>query len=574
MLKTVNTEKALVTAAWPYLNVTPHLGNLVSSFLSADVVARYYRLKGEDTVMVSGSDEHGTPIEVEAVRLGILPKELTDRNHAKVVDLIKRWGISFDNYTRTENPLHKEFVRDHLLKIYKNGYIFEQETEMLYCEHCGRFLPDRFVEGKCPHCGAEKARGDQCDSCGRLLETTQLIEPYCVICKGKPIERKTKHWYFDLPKLSQKIGEYLSKNEQLASNAKNFSLNLVKEGLKPRAVTRDVARGVEWGIPAPFPGAEGKTIYVWVEAVLGYVSATIQYFKNNGEPDKWKEFWFNKEAKTLYFIGKDNIPFHTIILPALLIASGEDYNLPWNVAATEFLQFKGEKASKSQRIGIFIDEALELFPADYWRYFLISTRPETKDLNFSWELFTDKVNADLNDTFGNFVHRTLTFINTQFNGEIPKPESLDKDAKQVLDTLKEKVEKVAREIEDCKLQSAANTLMSISRIGNQYLNEKEPWNLIKKDRAKTASVFYVAVQIVKSLAIVSVPFIPFAAEEIYSTLGLLGSVHSQKWTEALNPLPANHKIAKSKPLFHKIDTDEKKLDKMLAVARERLTKAD
>ena len=573
-MKTVNTEKALVTAAWPYLNVTPHLGNLVSSFLSADVVARYYRLKGEDTVMVSGSDEHGTPIEVEAVRLGILPKELTDRNHAKVVDLIKRWGISFDNYTRTENPVHKEFVRDHLLKIYRNGYIFEQETEMLYCEHCGRFLPDRFVEGKCPHCGAEKARGDQCDSCGRLLETTQLIEPYCVICKGKPIERKTKHWYFDLPKLSQQLGEYLSKNEQLASNAKNFSLNLVKEGLKPRAVTRDVARGVEWGIPAPFPGAEGKTIYVWVEAVLGYVSATIQYFKNNGEPDKWKEFWFNKEAKTLYFIGKDNIPFHTIILPALLIASGEDYNLPWNVAATEFLQFKGERASKSRRIGIFIDEALELFPADYWRYFLISTRPETKDLNFSWELFTDKVNADLNDTFGNFVHRTLTFINTQFNGEIPEPESLDKDAKQVLDTLKEKVEIVAREIEDCKLQSAANTVMSISRIGNQYLNEKEPWNLIKKDRAKAASVFYVAVQIVRSLAIVSVPFIPFAAEEMWNTLNLPESVHSQKWTEALNPLPANHKIGKSKPLFHKIDTDEKKLDEMLASARARLTKAN
>jgi len=573
-LKTVNAEKALVTAAWPYLNVTPHLGNLVSSFLSADVVARYYRLKGEDTVMVSGSDEHGTPIEVEAVRLGILPKELTDRNHAKVVDLIKRWGISFDNYTRTENPVHKEFVRDHLLKIYRNGYIFEQETEMLYCEHCGRFLPDRFVEGKCPHCGAEKARGDQCDSCGRLLETTQLIEPYCVICKGKPIERKTKHWYFDLPKLSQQLGEYLSKNEQLASNAKNFSLNLVKEGLKPRAVTRDVARGVEWGIPAPFPGAEGKTIYVWVEAVLGYVSATIQYFKNNGEPDKWKEFWFNKEAKTLYFIGKDNIPFHTIILPALLIASGEDYNLPWNVAATEFLQFKGERASKSRRIGIFIDEALELFPADYWRYFLISTRPETKDLNFSWELFTDKVNADLNDTFGNFVHRTLTFINTQFNGEIPEPESLDKDAKQVLDTLKEKVEIVAREIEDCKLQSAANTVMSISRIGNQYLNEKEPWNLIKKDRAKAASVFYVAVQIVRSLAIVSVPFIPFAAEEMWNTLNLPESVHSQKWTEALNPLPANHKIGKSKPLFHKIDTDEKKLDEMLASARARLTKAN
>jgi len=564
-------DKVLVTAAWPYLNVTPHLGNMVSSFLSADVVARYYRLKGEDVVMVSGSDEHGTPIEVEAVRLGVPPKELTDRNHAKVVDLIKRWGISFDNYTRTENPVHKEFVRDHLMKIYKNGYIFEQETEMLYCENCGRFLPDRFVEGKCPHCGAEKARGDQCDSCGRLLDTTQLIEPYCVICKGKPIIKKTKHWYFDLSKLSQQLGEYISKNERLASNTKNFSLNLVKEGLKPRAVTRDAAKGVEWGIPAPFPGAEGKKIYVWVEAVLGYVSATVQYFGNRGEPEKWKEFWFNKDAKTLYFIGKDNIPFHTIILPALLIASGTDYNLPWNVAATEFLQFKGKRASKSRRIGICIDEALELFPADCWRYFLMATRPETKDSNFSWELFIEKVNADLNDTFGNFVHRTLTFISTQFSGEIPKPESLDEDAKLILKTVEEKVQTVAREIEDCKLQSAANTVMSISRIGNQYLNEKEPWNLIKKDKAKAANVLYVATQIVKSLAISSAPFIPFAAEEIWKTLNLPENVHTQKWTEALNPLPANHKISKPKPLFRKIDADEKELDEMLAKARERLT---
>jgi methionyl-tRNA synthetase len=565
-------DRILVTAAWPYLNVTPHLGNMMASFLSADVVARYYRLKGSDVLMVSGSDEHGTPIEVEAVRLRVPPKELTDKNHAKVVELIRRWGISFDNYIRTENPVHKEFVREHLAKIYKNGYIFMQETEMLYCEHCGRFLPDRFVEGICPYCGAERARGDQCDTCGRLLETTQLIEPYCVICKSKPVIKKTSHWYFDLPKLSQQLSDYISNNKQLANNARNFSLNLVKEGLKPRAVTRDVARGVEWGIPAPFPGAENKKIYVWVEAVLGYVSATIQYFKNTDKPEKWREFWFNKDAKTLYFIGKDNIPFHTIILPALLIASEEDYNLPWDVSATEFLQFKGEKASKSQRIGIFIDEALELFPADYWRYFLMATRPETKDSNFSWELLKEKVNADLNDTFGNFVHRTLTFVYTQLGGVIPKPKALDADAQQVLETVNEKVETVAHEIQECKLQSAANTAMSVARIGNQYLNEKEPWNLIKKDKAKAAIVLSVAIQIVKTLAIISEPFIPFAAEEMWKTLNLPGSVHERKWIEALEHLPANHRIEKPKPLFHKIDVDDEKLDAMLADARNRLLK--
>jgi len=564
----VKLGKVLVTSAWPYINVTPHLGNLVGSVLSADVVARYYRLKGEDVLMVSGSDEHGTPIEVEAIRQGISPKELTDRNHARVAELFKKWNASYDNYTRTESPVHKEFVQNHLMKIYHNGYIFVQETDMLYCEKCQRYLPDRFVEGKCPYCGYERARGDQCESCGRLLETTFLIEPYCVICKSKPIVKTTKHWYIDLSKFSEELSEYIKNNEQFPSNAKNFSLNWIKEGLKPRAVTRDV----EWGISAPFPGAEGKTIYVWVEAVLGYVSATIEYFRNSGQPEKWREFWFNKDAKTLYFVGKDNIPFHTIILPALLLASGETYNLPWNVSATEFLQFKGEKASKSQRIGIWIDEALKLFPADYWRFFLMATRPESKDTNFSWDFFIEKINSDLNDTFGNFIHRTLTFINTRFNGEIPQPQGLETEGEEILEALREKVIAVAEEIEASRLQSAANTVIGISRMGNQYLNEKEPWNLIKKNREKAATVLYVAMQIVKSLAIVSAPFIPSTAEELWKTLNLPGSFCEQRWDEALKPIPPKHKIAKAKPLFRKIEADAQKLDEMLEKVREKLAK--
>jgi methionyl-tRNA synthetase len=542
---------------------------MVSSILSADVFARYCRLKGEDVVMVSGSDEHGTPVEVESIRLGISPKELTDRNHAKIVELFKAWGISFDNYTRTENPVHKEFVRDFLTEIYDNGYIFTQETEMLYCEKCSRFLPDRYVEGKCPYCRYEHARGDQCENCGRLLETTLLIDPHCAICNSKPVLKTTKHWYFDLPKLSEQISDYLSNNEQLAGNTKNFSISLIREGLKPRAVTRDLT----WGIQAPFPGAENKRIYVWVEAVLGYVSATIEYFKNREHPERWKDYWFNKEAKTYYFIGKDNIPFHTIILPALLLASGEGYNLPWNVSATEFLQFKGEKASKSQKVGIWIDEALELFPADYWRYFLMATRPETKDSNFSWDLLIEKVNADLNDTFGNFIHRTLTFISSQFDSVIPKAERPDEDATQILKTLEEKTETIAREIEACRLQSAASTMISISRIGNQYLNEKEPWNLIKKERKKAANVFYASAQVVKALAIASAPFVPVAAEEIWKTLNLPESVHQQKWDEALKSLPPNHRIAKAKPLFRKIDDNPKELEEKLQRVRKKLANA-
>ncbi len=560
--------KVLVTSAWPYINVIPHLGNLVGSVLSADVTARYYRLRGDDVLMVSGSDEHGTPIEVEAMKQGITPKELTDRNHARVAELFRQWGASFDNYTRTESPVHREFVQETLMKIYKNGYIFSKETRMLYCEHDQRFLPDRFVEGKCPYCGGERARGDQCDLCGRLLEPSFLLEPYCVICGDKPTVKTTRHWYIDLSRFTEPLIQYITENKQLPANAKNFSVNWIREGLKPRAVTRDV----DWGIPAPFPEAEGKTIYVWVDAVLGYVSATIEYCRSIGEPEKWREFWFDKAAKTLYFVGKDNIPFHTIILPALLLASGEDYNLPWNVSATEFLQFKGEKASKSQRIGIWIDEALALFPADYWRFFLMATRPESKDSNFSWDVFLEKINADLNDTLGNFIHRTLTFINSKFNGEIPQPKLTAED-EVVLQAVKEKVEAVAQELEEAKLQSAANTLISIGRIGNQYLNEKEPWKLVKTDREKASTVLYVTAQVVKAITVVSAPFIPATAEQLWQALNLGGSVHAGRWKDAVKPLEAGHKIAKTKPLFRKIDADEKKLDDMLTAVRAKMAKS-
>ncbi|WP_343380171.1 methionine--tRNA ligase [Candidatus Bathycorpusculum sp.] len=557
-------DKVLVTSAWPYMNVTPHLGNLVGSVLSADVAARYYRLKGDDVLFVSGSDEHGTPIEVEALKRGMTPKELTEKNHAKVSILFKQWNASYDNYTSTESSVHKNFVQKTLLEIQHNGYIFEQETQMLYCEHDQRFLPDRFVEGKCPYCGAEKARGDQCDLCGKLLEPTSLVEPYCIICKNKPIVQTTKHWYIDLSKLAEPLSEYIKANQQLPANAKSFSLNWIKEGLKPRAVTRDV----EWGIPAPFEGAEGKTIYVWIDAVLGYVSATIEYYKHTDQTEKWREFWLDKTAKTLYFVGKDNIPFHTIILPALLLASGQDYNLPWNVSATEFLQFKGQKASKSQRIGIWIDEALEMFPVDYWRFFLIATRPESKDTNFTWNAFAYKINADLNDTFGNFIHRTLSFINSKFNGIIPSPTKLETDDQTVLDTVKEKVEQAAKEIEAGWLQSATNTLISISRIGNQYLNTKEPWNLMKTDREKAGTIFYVVAQVVKAATVVSSPFMPQTAEQIWQTLQLPGNVC--KWNEATIPIEAGHKIAKPNPLFHKVETDEAKLDEQLAEIRTKL----
>ena len=541
----------------------PHLGNIVSSILSADVVARYYRLRGDDVVYVTGSDEHGTPIEVEAVRLGIPPKQLTDQNHEKVVDLFERWGISFSNYTRTENPLHKKFVQDLLQKIYDNGYIFTQESELPYCPNCNRFLPDRFVEGICPHCSYEQARGDQCEACGRLLEPAKLIQPYCNICRSTPVIKRSTHWYFDMPKFAEQLHEYIKNNERLPENARNFSLNLLKEGLKPRPVTRDN----KWGIPAPFPGAEDKTIYVWVEAVLGYLSATIEYFKKLGREKKWKEYWFNKDAKTLYFIGKDNIPFHTIILPALLLATKEDYNLPWNVDSIEFLMFEGKPFSKSRRIGVWIDEALQLFPADYWRYSLMSMRPETKDTNFAWKTFIERVNSDLNDTLGNFIHRTLTFINRHFNNTVPKPSKFHEHDKRTLHSARKTVEKIAHALEEFKLQEALRHVISLSHLGNRYLNEKEPWKTIKTNPQSSANTLYVAAQIVKILAITLEPFTPFTAEKLWELLNLPGIVHEQAWDETEKDLPPGHKINKAKPIFSKIKATEEELQIMLEKVR-------
>ncbi|RLI01518.1 methionine--tRNA ligase [Candidatus Bathyarchaeota archaeon] len=541
----------LVTSAWPYINYVPHLGTIIGSALSADVVARYLRLKGEEVVFVSGSDEHGTPIELEAIRRGIHPKKLTDENHAKVKKLFEDWGISYDNYTRTENPIHIRFVQDFFMKIYKNGYIFTQETEFPFCPKCNRFLPDRFIQGECPRCGFSQARGDQCDQCGWPLEPLKLINPQCAICGEKPIIKKTKHWYFDLPKLTDKIKKYIEENDKLPANAKNFSLSLIKEGLKPRPVTRDN----EWGIPAPFPGAEGKTIYVWVEAVLGYISATIEYFEKLGKPEKWEDYWFNHETKTLYFIGKDNIPFHTIILPALLLASGEDYNLPWTVNSTEFLLFKGQKFSKSRRIGVWIDEALKLYPADYWRYTLISIRPEVRDTSFTWEVFVEKVNSDLNDTLGNFIHRTLTFIHRYYDSRIPQPEKLDEYDKDVLENiLKFKVE-LEDSMENFRLQNFILTTINLARLANKYINDKEPWKIVKENPEKAASTLWVATQIVKALAIFLQPIIPQTSNKIWETLGLKDK-SIQQWNGIIEKIKAGHKINKPKPLFKKVTLPE------------------
>ncbi len=443
-----------------------------------------------------------------------------------------------------------------MLKIEQNGYVFTKEDELTYCPKCQRFLPDRFVEGKCPYCGYEGARGDQCEQCGRLLEPTKLLEAKCAICGASPIIKRSKHWYFDMPKLANKLLAYIEENKQFPDNARNFSINLLKEGLKPRPITRDN----KWGIPAPFKGAEDKTIYVWFDAVLGYVSATIEYFKKHGDGDKWKEYWFDKDTKTLYFIGKDNIPFHTLIFPALLMATHEGYNLPWNVCTNEWLIFGGQKSSKSRRIGVWIDEALEMFPVDYWRYTLISIRPETKDSDFTWKIFIEKVNSDLNDTLGNFIHRVLKFINSYFESRIPEPTKLDDLDNKTLDAIKNKVNSVSEALSKFQLQAALREAIDLSRIGNRYLNEKKPWEKIKTNPEIAANTLYVSAQIVKALSIILEPFIPITAKRIRKLLNL---PEKFLWDDAYKLLPAGHKIEEAKPLFSKIEASEGELQNML-----------
>ena len=389
-----------------------------------------------------------------------------------------------------------------------------------------------------------------------------LIDFYCAICRSKPIIKQVTHWYFDLPKFTEPLRQFIDGNPRLPANARNFSLNLINEGLKPRAVTRDN----KWGIAAPFPGAEDKTIYVFFEAVLGYISATMEYFQQRGEADRWKEFWFDPAAKTLYFIGKDNIPFHDILFPAQLLATETPYNLPWNVSSTEFLQFKGEAFSKSHRVGIWIDEALTLFPADYWRYFLIATRPENRDTNFSWDVFIEKVNADLNDTVGNFIHRTLTFIHQHFADTVPAPAELEAPDTRVLAAVAKRVAKVAEHLDACRLQAALRSVVAISRLGNKYFNDQEPWTHIQQDRQAAATTLYVAAQIVKTLAFVLEPFIPFTAARLADLLNLPEAMRF-KWEETTRLLPAGHQIQRSTPLFRKIDVSGEELQDQLDQAR-------
>ncbi|MEL9997078.1 MAG: methionine--tRNA ligase [Sulfolobales archaeon] len=561
----MNYSRWVVTSAWPYINTVPHLGNMIGSVLSADVFARYLRLRGYEVVFVSGSDEHGTVIEVEARRKGIKPHELTDEAHEYVSKLFKAWYISFDNYTRTESEVHKEFVRDLMMSIYKNGYIEVREQVMPYCEKDRIYLPDRFVVGVCPYCGYEDARGDQCDSCGRLLNPEELITPKCTFCSSRPTFKVTKHWFFRLDKVEDVIKEWLVNHKYLDENVKNFSISWIRQGLKPRSLTRDN----EWGIKAPFPEADDKTIYVWFEALLGYISATKEYFKSLGVEGRWRDFWLNNDSGTAYFIGKDNIPFHAIILPAMLVASNEGYNLPTIISATEYLMFEGQKFSKSRRVGIWIDEALEIIPEpDYWRFALIRMRPEGRDTNFSWSEFLRIINSELNDDIGNYIHRILTLIYRFFNGLISKPSTYSDIDLDFLDKIKKTVSMYCEYMDLARIRAASDVVLELARSGNYYLNVKQPWAKIKTDTNDVITTLYLGFLSIYYLGLMLHPIIPNTTEKLFNILNI--DINSVKLTPTVVDIETPHKISKPEPLFKKLDPDFiSRIDSIVDEARSR-----
>jgi methionyl-tRNA synthetase len=550
--------KWIVTSAWPYASDPPHLGNLIGSTLSADAFARFLRSKGNEVVFVSGSDTHGTPVAVEAKKRNMSTKDLALMNHQKIKDLHKQWKISFDNYTLTHNPIHIQFVQEFYLDIQRNGLIVEKEINSLYCETDKLFLPDRFVEGICPYCNSDRARGDQCETCGKLLTPLELIEPRCSICGSKPQIKSTKHWYLDFPKLQDRLKKFIEQNEIIPQNARQMCLNSIEEGIPQRAITRDL----EWGIPAPFEGAEDKTIYVWFEAVLGYVSALLQWAEEiEKDPTKFDYFWKDPNTKSVFFIGKDNIIFHLIIFPGLLMAYNEDKKegekliLPYNVSSTEWLLFENQKFSKSRGVGIYIDEALQLAPLDYWRFNLLYNRPESSDTSFLWSEFENTIKI-LNDTIGNFVHRTLTFINKQFNSKIPRKLDYDEIDRRLVERINSIGSEVGENMLNFKIRNALRDIVNFGKEGNVYLNEKAPWHLIKKNKEAAGHVFNICCQVVYALAILLEPFIPNTSDNILSYLNLNSSNNFMWDSINENSVKEGIQIKKPQPLFQKLDIEQ------------------
>ncbi len=544
------SDRIGVFVAWPYANGPLHLGNIAGAYLSPDIFARYHRLRGNQVLMVSGSDSHGTPITVRADQEGIPPEEIFQRYHTSFLDSFQRLGISFDLFTHTDTENHHAVAQDIFLCLLAGGYICREVMRQLYCGKESRFLPDRYVEGTCPYCGYEGARGDQCDNCGRVLDATELIEPRCKADGSRPVIRETEHFFLDLEAFSERLLSWLEEKEYWRPNVINFTRNWIREGLRSRAVTRDI----EWGIPVPVVGYEDKRIYVWFEAVIGYLSASIEWAKNRGEPKRWEEWWKEPEAKGYYFIGKDNIPFHTIIWPAMLMGYG-GLNLPYDVVANEFLNLEGQKFSTSRNWAVWLPDYLERYDPDPLRYYLTINAPESRDTDFSWYDFWRRNNDELVANWGNLAHRALTFSYRNFEGRVPEPRELDEMDKALLEKIEGGFETIGELLGGCKFKAALTETMALTQEANRYLDRKEPWKVIADDRQGAATSIYVALRAIDSLKIILYPFLPFSSQRLHEYLGYEGDLLGRQWVESFQEETKSHQaLVYEPPIVHYPDT--------------------
>ncbi|MDH7517518.1 MAG: methionine--tRNA ligase [Candidatus Thermoplasmatota archaeon] len=544
-------EKIYIGVAWPYANGSLHLGHIAGCYLPADIFARYNRMVGRDVLMVSGSDEHGTPITITAENEKTTPKAIVDRYHAEHATNMKQLGISFDLFTRTTTENHEKTVQEIFLELYQKKYIYKKSVDAFYCKNCERFLPDRYVEGTCPHCSYDTARGDQCDNCGKLLDTFELKNVRCKICGGTPVVQKTEHLFFALSAFEKKLLDWIKDKNYWKSNVLKFTNNWLQNGLKDRAITRDI----NWGVRVPVFGFENKRIYVWFDAVIGYLSASKEWSKKHYKPAKWEEWWKNPKAKHYYFLAKDNIPFHSIIWPCILMGYDESLNLPYDLPANEYLMLKGEQFSKSRGVGIWVPEILQRFDADVIRYYLSINMPENKDTNWLWDDFVAKNNDELVGTYGNFVHRVVTFTHNAF-GKIPEKGKLNDLDEKAIKKIEETYKEVGESIDGCSFKKGLRSAMNLAQFGNVYFNQNKPWELIKSDRERCGTVLHVCLRIVQALAVFMAPYLPFSSDEIWRMLGNKESVHIVSWDSALNEINVGSPIEKPKPLFKKLVLDD------------------
>ncbi len=547
-------EHILVCVAWPYAKSSTHVGQIVGAYLPADTFARYHRLAGNHVLMVSGSDEHGTPILVDAERAGVTPREFVARYHSQICDVWNRLGMTWDLYTETSTENHYRITQDFFLTLYDKGYVFKDTMQSPYCPTDRRFLPDRYVEGTCPHCGYPAARGDQCDNCGRTLDPIDLISPRCRLCGSKESAleiRDTDHFFLDLPKLQEPLMAWLSEGkEHWRPNTLGFAMNWLKEGLRPRAITRDL----DWGVPIPLEGYEDKRIYVWFDAVIGYFSASVEWAARQGTPEAWKTWWVPGQAdppvKSYYFIGKDNIPFHTIIWPAMLIGYG-NRNLPYDVPANEFMTMSGAKASSSRGNVIWTRDVLDRYGADTLRYYLSITAPEGRDTDFTFEELIRRNNDELVATYGNAVHRTLTFVQSKFGGVVPQPQDLREADREILAEVDRGFTLVGHNIAQCHFKDGLIAAMAVARAANRYLDEQAPWKQIKVDPKGAGTTIYVMLQVISGLHVLLSPYLPFSSQKLHHYLGFEGDVGNVGWRTTM--VPAGIKLSVPSPLFPKLE---------------------